>query len=115
MPLVTLVNGGLPAMLSPGDSRSRRKYWPRPARSAVLPVPDTSQAKPSRGAMLLSCSTRLRLGPSLPPRKPASRQKLVPGAYSMPLQGSLPSAGSKVEGSKLAIWSSAAYGFAKRD
>jgi hypothetical protein len=53
MPLSVRTNGGFVAMLNTGLRRSRRKNWPMPARTAVLPVPFTSHAMPTRGAKLL--------------------------------------------------------------
>ena len=87
---------------SVGLSRSRRKNWPMPARTAVLPSPLTSQAAPTRGAkLLMSWSISESFGPSAPPRAPASWHQVVPGGWRMPLHGSLPSDGLKSDGWKL--------------
>ena len=52
MPLSRLLKGGFwKASESEGPRRSRVKKRPRPARRAVWPLPNTSQATPRRGAM----------------------------------------------------------------
>src|SRR3954470_16125255 len=53
VPLMFALNGGTPAIGRYGDTRSRWKYWPTPARKTVFAVPKMSHAKPTRGATVL--------------------------------------------------------------
>src|SRR5207237_6460232 len=99
--------GGLKPRFSPFCSDSRSTKRPTPARSAVLPSPLTSQARPRRGAKKLFVLASDRFGPGVPPRRPAAAQALEPGGISIPLQASLPSEGLKAVGSKLEIVSPA--------
>src|SRR5260221_9918451 len=55
------------------------------------------------------------LGAGVPPLKPLSWQKEVPGGTSKPLQGSFPRAGLKADWLKLATIPFWSYGFGKSD
>src|SRR5438477_5557487 len=109
------LKGGLKPKLSPFWSDSRSMNRPSPARTALLPLPATSQASPRRGARKLLVLVSERLGPGVPPRSPAAWQALEPGGSSIPLQGSPPREGLNVVGSKLEMVSPTSYGFSKRD
>src|SRR6185437_2164325 len=98
--LALITNGALLASRSASPTASRVKNCPAPKRSAVLPLPKTSHARPTLGAMLwLFCSTRAEFGPGVPSEggsstpEPArnflwSAHGVVPGTIRMPLQAS---------------------------
>src|SRR5205823_7012946 len=95
-----MTNGAVFAIPSSMPTNSRWKNWPPPKRSAVFPLPNTSQAIPTRGAMLwLLLLIRARFAPGVPfdsgrftPRPErnlaASAQGVVPGTIIVPLQAS---------------------------
>src|SRR5258705_5607988 len=63
--LTPMTNGAVFAIPSSMPTDSRWKNWPPPTRNAVFPLPNTSQAIPTRGAMgwlLLLISARLPPG-----------------------------------------------------
>src|SRR5260370_18241596 len=95
-----MTNGAVFAIPSSMPTDSRWKNWPPPTRNAVFPLPNTSQAIPTRGAMvwlLLLISARLppgvpfdsgRLTPRTEGNLAASAQGGVPGAIIVPLHAS---------------------------
>src|SRR5262245_60309533 len=99
VPATVFANGGFAERPSEGLTRSRTKNRPRPARSAVLPVPETSHARPRRGAnrpVGFFMSDLLGAG-ALPP-KPSGPHGSVPGTTRRPLQGLEPNDALKVSG-----------------
>src|SRR5277367_1998001 len=95
-----MTNGAVRAIPSSMPTSSRWKNWPPPKRNAVLPLPNTYQATPTRGAISwLLLLIRARFAPGVPfesgrltPRPErnlaASAHGVVPGTMMVPLQAS---------------------------
>src|ERR1700730_16813800 len=92
-----MTNGAVFAIPSSMPTNSRWKNWPPPRRSAVFPLPNTSHATPTRGAILWLIRARFvpgvpfdsgRLTPRPERNLAASAQGVVPGTIIVPLQAS---------------------------